>query len=56
MQEDRKLTIREIAKLCGISVSTVSRAINDHADINPETKKRVKEIIEQSGCRRTGHA
>lgn len=44
-----KLTIKEIAKLCGISVSTVSRAINNHYDINPETKKKVQEVIDKYG-------
>ena len=45
----KKLTIKEIAKLSGISVSTVSRAINNHYDISPETKRRVQEIIDQYG-------
>ena len=40
-------TIKEIAKLCGVGVSTVSRAINDHPDINPETKQKVLEAIQQ---------
>lgn len=47
--EREKLTIREIAKLAGLSVSTVSRAINNHYDINAETKRRVEEIIERYG-------
>lgn len=45
----KKLTIKEIAKLSGISVSTVSRAINNHYDISLETKRRVQEIIDQYG-------
>ena len=32
-------TIKDIAKVCGVGVSTVSRAINNHPDINPETKR-----------------
>ena len=32
-------TIKDIAKACGVGVSTVSRAINNHPDINPETKE-----------------
>lgn len=47
--EREKLTIKEIAKLAGLSVSTVSRAINNHYDIKPETKRRVEEIIERYG-------
>lgn len=44
-----KLTIKEIARICGISVSTVSRAINNHYDINPETKRKVQEVIDRYG-------
>lgn len=35
-----QITIKEIAKICGVGVSTVSRAINNHPDINPDTKKK----------------
>ena len=34
-------TIKDIAKICGVGVSTVSRAINDHPDINSETKEKI---------------
>lgn len=40
-----QITIREIAKLCGVGVSTVSRAINNHPDINEETKVKILETI-----------
>ena len=40
-----QLTIKEIAKLCGVGVSTVSRAINNHPDINQETKQRIMDVI-----------
>ena len=43
------ITIVEIAKRCGVGVSTVSRAMNDHSDINPETKKRILEVIKETG-------
>jgi len=42
-----QLTIREIAKLCGVGVSTVSRAINNHPDINPETKQMILDTVRQ---------
>ncbi len=44
-----EITIVEIAKRCGVGVSTVSRAINNHSDINPETKKRIMEVIKETG-------
>ena len=34
-----QITIKEVAKLCGVGVSTVSRAINNHPDINEATKE-----------------
>jgi DNA-binding LacI/PurR family transcriptional regulator len=37
-------TIRDIAKLLGISKSTVSRALNNHFDVSKETARRVKEL------------
>lgn len=42
-----EITIKDIAKLCGVGVSTVSRAINNHPDINPDTKRMVMEIIKK---------
>ncbi|TDO69926.1 LacI family transcriptional regulator [Halanaerobium saccharolyticum] len=35
------VTIKTIAKELGVSYATVSRALNDHPDVNEETKKRV---------------
>lgn len=42
-------TIKDIAKICGVGVSTVSRAINDHPDINPETKEKIMSAIQEYG-------
>ena len=44
-----ELTIKDVARICGVGVSTVSRAINNHPDINPETKQKVMEIIREQG-------
>ncbi len=38
------VTIKDIARELGISPSTVSRALKDHPDISPATKKAVKEL------------
>jgi len=35
-------TLRDIAKKVGLSVTTVSRAVNDYSDVNPETKERIR--------------
>lgn len=42
-------TIKDIAKLCGVGVGTVSRAINNHPDISPETKQRILDTIRECG-------
>jgi LacI family transcriptional regulator len=42
------ITIKDIAKLCGVGVSTVSRAINNHPDINEETRARIMEVIREN--------
>ena len=42
-----KVTIRDIARICKVGVSTVSRAINNHPDINPETKKQILDTIRE---------
>lgn len=39
-----QITIKDIAKILGISASTVSRALKDHPDINVDTKKAVNEL------------
>lgn len=41
------VTIKDIAKQMGVSVSTVSRALNNHPDIKPETKREVLEAMER---------
>ena len=41
------ITIKDVARLCGVGVSTVSRAINNHPDINPETKEMIMQVIKE---------
>ena len=41
------ITIKDIARICGVGVSTVSRAINNHPDINPETKTMIMTTIKE---------
>ncbi|MFS1512581.1 LacI family DNA-binding transcriptional regulator [Chengkuizengella sp. SCS-71B] len=45
------VTIKDIAKQLGISVSTVSRALNDHSDIKKETKMKVLETVKKLNYR-----
>ena len=43
-----ELTIKDVARICGVGVSTVSRAINNHPDINPETQAQIMRVIEEN--------
>lgn len=45
----RSITIQDVASAAGVSVSTVSRVLNDKDDIAPETYERVKTIIKEMG-------
>jgi DNA-binding LacI/PurR family transcriptional regulator len=47
MIDKKKPTIYEVAQAAGVSRQTVSRVLNNRPDVSPETRKRVKEIIEQ---------
>lgn len=42
-----RATIRDVAKKAGVSITTVSKALNDYTDVNPETRKRIQEIASQ---------
>jgi LacI family transcriptional regulator len=42
-------TLEEIARLAGVSRSTVSRVINDHPNVKPEVRERVWQVVRQTG-------
>jgi DNA-binding LacI/PurR family transcriptional regulator len=44
-------TLREVAKLAGVSTATVSRVISDTAFVSPDTRARVLQVIEEIGYR-----
>ncbi len=54
-----KVTLATIAKTCGLSVGTVSRALNDRSDIAEETKAEVARVARELGYKKssdTGYA
>jgi LacI family transcriptional regulator len=50
-REGRKdmVSMKDIAAACGVSVATVSKALNDHKDIGGETKERVRRAAKALG-------
>jgi LacI family transcriptional regulator len=48
-QKRNVITIQDVAKTAGVSVSTVSRVLNSKVDVAPETQNRIQEVIEQLG-------
>lgn len=45
----RAVTIQDVAKAAGVSVSTVSRVLNDKVDVAEETQERVLDVIKHLG-------
>ena len=45
--DNKKITVKELAKKLGVSISTVSKALNDSHEISEDTKKRVQELADR---------
>ena len=44
-----KLTLEQIAHLAGVSRSTVSRVVNNHAGVKPAVRERIMQVIRETG-------
>jgi len=45
----RKRTIDDIARLAGVSKTTVSRVLNNKPDVDPNTRERILRIVKEEG-------
>lgn len=43
------VSMKEIATVCGVSVATVSKALNDHKDIGGDTKAHIRQVAKEMG-------
>ena len=47
MKKGHQITMKEIAKKLGVSVSTISRALKDSPELHPETKRKIVEMAKE---------
>ena len=50
------MTIKDIAKESGYSVSTVSRVLNNRDDVSPEAEKKIRRIVAEHNFVPNGNA
>ena len=50
------MTIKDIARLSGCGVATVSRVLNNHPDVSEETRRKVLAVVEQQGFQPNNNA
>lgn len=44
-----KVTLRQVAKLAGVSLTTASRVLNGHANVSTQVRERVWRVINENG-------
>ncbi len=43
------VTIKDVAKACGVSIQTVSRVLNNRSDVSTKTREKVQTVIDRMG-------
>lgn len=43
------VSMKDISVACGVSIATVSKALNDHRDIGEETKEHIRQVAKELG-------
>ena len=52
----RPAVMADVARRAGVSHQTVSRVLNDHPNVRPETRERVRRAIDELAYRRNSSA
>ncbi|MFE1949714.1 LacI family DNA-binding transcriptional regulator [Streptomyces sp. NPDC059524] len=55
-EENRRITLAEVAEKAGVSLSTVSKVLNGRQDVSPRTRSKVESLLEAHSYRRTTRA
>jgi DNA-binding LacI/PurR family transcriptional regulator len=45
----KKVTIKDVAKIAGVSAQTVSRVVNNHPDVSDQTRTKIQKIVKDLG-------
>lgn len=43
------VSMKDISAACGVSIATVSKALNNHSDIGEETKEHIRQVAKEMG-------
>ena len=43
------VSLKDISVRCGVSIATVSKALNDHKDVSSQTKERIIKTAKEMG-------
>ena len=45
--EDQNYTIKDIARMAGVSAGTVDRVLHNRGDVSPQSKAKVQKVLDE---------
>ena len=49
MNQNKRITVKDLARISGVSIGTVDRALNGRGRINAETKEKILAAADEYG-------
>ncbi|PJM74877.1 LacI family DNA-binding transcriptional regulator [Bifidobacterium simiarum] len=46
---ERKILVSDIARMCGVSITTVSKVINGRGDVSDKTREKIEKVLDEVG-------